>query len=207
MIWKTAQRRITRERFALLAIVCLTLLSVQACSKAIGPVYLKYNIHAQEHRGIFHASYTNWTSPPAGHFVIPVNTQVYIDPDYDDRRMLITEVATERKTIFEYNAHHMGMGEVNYVKLITSPQALSLEGLSALDRKGIQEGKAWVGMSKRGVMIALGYPATFLTKSLEDNVWTYCTGRFGKLYVEFDDKGFVRGFRNKQHKDSVKKAN
>lgn len=159
-------------------------------------VYLKYNIHAQDHRGGFTASYVNWTKPPRGHFVIPANTKVKIDPNYSGRRMLITEVNTKREIVFEYNAKHMGMSEEQYVKLITSPQPVSLDGFSELDKKGIAAGEAYVGMTRKGVMTALGYPATYLTSSIDNKIWTYCANRFNRILVEFDDSGIVKDVRD-----------
>jgi hypothetical protein len=65
------------------------------------------------------------------------------------------------------------------------PWAISPEG------KGIEEGKAYPGMTREGILTALGYPATHRTPSLDAGTWVYWTNRFGTLAVEFDAKGNV----------------
>jgi hypothetical protein len=60
-----------------------------------------------------------------------------------------------------------------------------------LDRKGISNGKADKGMSKKGVQMALGYPASHRTPSLKDNVWTYWQDRYRTKVIVFNTKGKV----------------
>jgi hypothetical protein len=50
-------------------------------------------------------------------------------------------------------------------------------------------------MSRKGVMVALGYPAAHRTPSLDSNSWTYWTNRFKTIVVEFDAKGLVAEVR------------
>jgi hypothetical protein len=97
---------------------------------------------------------------------------------------------------FEFHQPRMGMDVDQYIGLITSNQPLSLQKFASLDRKGIKEGKALVGMTRDGVMTALGYPAAHRTPSLENTTWVYWTNRFRTLAVDFDDKGKVRDVRN-----------
>jgi hypothetical protein len=63
--------------------------------------------------------------------------------------------------------------------------------LNDADREGIQAGKAMVGMTKQGVLIALGYPARHYTQSLEQDRWTYWKNRYNKYAVFFDESGTV----------------
>ena len=86
----------------------------------------------------------------------------------------------------------MDMSVDEYLELITSPSKASLSGLSETDKKGIQQGKAYRGMTKKGVRIALGYPAVHRTPSLDSDTWIYWTNRFRAIAVEFDDQGRVR---------------
>jgi hypothetical protein len=46
-------------------------------------------------------------------------------------------------------------------------------------------------MTKKGVMMALGYAARHKTPSLEDGVYVYWQSRFKTMAVEFDSKGKV----------------
>ena len=90
----------------------------------------------------------------------------------------------------------MQMSIEDYLKKITSTSKVSLDNLSAIDRKGIKDGKAYTGMTKDGVMMALGYPATHRTPSPASNRWIYWTNRFGTIAVLFDEKGIVTGIKN-----------
>lgn len=83
-----------------------------------------------------------------------------------------------------------------YLKYITSPSKISLNDLSEGDQKGVQRGKAYTGMTKDGVMMALGYPATHRTPSLKSNKWTYWTNRFGTIAITFNEKGLVERIKD-----------
>ena len=88
-----------------------------------------------------------------------------------------------------------GLSAEEYVGYITAPNKLSLGRLSPIDKKGIADGRAYKGMSKEGVRIALGYPALHETPSLQDDVWTYWRNRFATTAVEFDASGRVKAVR------------
>lgn len=170
---------------------------------ASSPVrYLKNNIHVQkqyDRKGnpVYKASYANYTNPGAGHMIIPVNTQVQIGESRTirGRELLIVDQTDGKEIHFAYNIRHMGMSMAEYADLISSPTPVSTEGLSAKDRQGIRDGKAYPGMTKDGVRIALGYPAPHRTPSLNDNNWTYWQNRFGSMVVEFGPDGTVRRIR------------
>ncbi|OGP59485.1 MAG: hypothetical protein A2V65_09550 [Deltaproteobacteria bacterium RBG_13_49_15] len=178
---------------AVLALVVFCVFNAPVWS-ADGVIYLKNNIHAQQGRRDIKASFANWTNPGAGHTIIPVNTAVIVDssPSTFRRSVFSFTVQDSKKTvIMEYNEKLMGMSVDDYLKLITSPNPVALEKLSAADQKGIKDGKASIGMTKDGVRMALGYPAVHMTPTLEDNKWTYWTNRFKSVVVEFDSSGKV----------------
>ncbi len=89
----------------------------------------------------------------------------------------------------------MGMSAEQYISLITSSKKVNLSELSETDQKGINSGKALVGMSKKGVRIALGYPAAHRTPSLKNNSWIYWRNRFKTKVIEFDTEGKVKKIR------------
>ncbi|MDH4100529.1 MAG: hypothetical protein OEV28_08130 [Nitrospirota bacterium] len=163
--------------------------------------YTKYNIHVWDHvkRGKheYHASYANYTRPDGGHIIIPAGSQITI---LDKRRKEFNfrvESGKEKIEVeFEYHEPRMGMTLDQYLEKITSPKPVSLDHLSSIDKKGVAEGKALVGMSKEGVITALGYPATHRTPSLDSGTWIYWTNRFNAISVEFDEKGKVKGTKD-----------
>jgi hypothetical protein len=155
--------------------------------------YLKFNIHAFDNGRDIKASYANWTNPGNGHLLIPVNTP--IETGRWRRGFYFVTKDTGKKVLFEFHKKRMGMSVQDYIGLITSPEPVALSSFSEADLEGISEGKARVGMTKTGVMTALGYPAAHKTPSLVANTWIYWRNRFKTMAVEFDESGIVKEIR------------
>ena len=161
-------------------------------------MYNKYNIHAQaDKKGLLKSSYANYTDPGGGHVIVPANTKLTVRPwkrfmkDYG----FYYDLPDGRHGVFEVHERRLGISVDEYMELILSPKPVSLKGFSATDLKGIKKGKASKGMTKKGVMTALGYPAAHETPSLEDNQWKYWRNRFRTVVVEFNSKGIVANVR------------
>lgn len=152
-------------------------------------VYLKNNVHFQIHKGDNKASYANWTNPGKGHSILSVNTPVTIKKKR--KAFIIKNTLNNEKIYFEFHETNMSMKLEQYLNLITSSAKVSLAGFSENDMKGIQDGKAYPGMTKNGVRVALGYPAAHKTPSLDSNTWVYWTNRFRSVDVVFNDLGEV----------------
>jgi hypothetical protein len=157
------------------------------------PLFLQNNIHAQSGSSDTKASYANWTDTGSGHIIITVNTPVEIGRFR--RGFSIKNLNDGRIIYFEYNSTNMGMSAQQYIGLVASPEKVNLDQLSEIDQKGIKSGKAFVGMSKAGIKIALGYPATHRTPSLENNSWVYWQNRWKTKVIEFDTEGKVNNIR------------
>jgi hypothetical protein len=161
-------------------------------------VYLKNNIHGTQRDGstpTLRASYANYVGDYQYHAMIPVNTPVTIDK-VKSNGIYMTSKADGTEIIFEYRTSNMGgLSAEEYVGYITSPSKVSLNQFSPIDKKGIADGRAYKGMSREGVRIALGYPALHRTPSLQEPVWTYWRNRFATTAVEFDSRGKVKAVR------------
>lgn len=188
--------------FGILSLLSI-LITMPACgTSAQSPVvtaaanvtYLQNNIHAQVGKKHTKASYANWTDPGRGHVVIPVNSPVEIGKRYS-RGFIIRALNERRKIYFEFNSRQMGMSAEEYGQLIASPHKVNLNDLSEIDRKGVKEGKVYIGMTKKGVRIALGYPAALRTSSLEDNTWIFWRNRWRTMAIEFGGNGKVKNIR------------
>ena len=191
-------RRIGFITFLLLLMIMITAGCRSTSPKANqtsseNPLYLQSNIHAQAGSRDTKASYANWTDPGAGHIIIPVNTPVEFGRYR--RGFTIKNLNDGSLVYFEFNSKNMGMSAEQYISLITSSKKVDLNELSEIDQKGINSGKALVGMSKKGVRIALGYPAAHRTPSLENNEWVYWRNRFRTNVIEFDTEGKVKEIR------------
>ena len=158
--------------------------------------YAKVNIHSQSKNGkAYKASYANYTNPGAGHEVIPAGTEILITKK--SRKSFTFKFDNgAKKVVFEFHKPRMGMSLDEYIDKITSLEPVSIASLSTQDKKGVADGKAYQGMSREGVMVALGYPAAHRTPSLDSTTWVYWTNRFGTLAVDFGADGLVSGVRD-----------
>ncbi len=72
------------------------------------------------------------------------------------------------------------------------PLKREISAMSEIDRKGIQEGVVHPGMTKRAVLIAIGYPPEFVTPDpMTANEWNYWYDRFREFVVAFGNDGRV----------------
>ncbi len=174
---------------SLLALGCFTSAATAAEERV---VYNKYNIHSQYAKGLYKASYANYVDPGAGHTIFPPGTPLRVGKISAKKiEFFAQKDGAEQRIAFEFHEPRMEMGAEEYLELITSPSPISLGELSATEREGVDSGKARIGMSRKAVMTALGYPAKHKTPSLESPSWVYWTNRFGTLRVDFDQNGKV----------------
>ena len=171
-----------------MVVACPSCDSVERSSQAGRTYYNRYNIHYYQ-KEVNVASYANWTDCP-GHGFLPYNTELKLGTWGRGFKLVARDSGTE--VLFEFRSANMrGMSVSEYIDLIMSPAPVSYEGLNAQDEKGIKAGKAIKGMTKQGVMIALGYPAMHRTPSTDSNSWIYWRNRFMTRVVEFDESGKV----------------
>ncbi|SMP46543.1 hypothetical protein SAMN06295888_10436 [Desulfonatronum zhilinae] len=198
-----ANRIIQGRWLAAMLLLCFVLVLLSSCrstgssgqmTSATSEIrYTKYNIHAQQSRRDIKASYAGYVDSGDGHFVIPAGSKVMFPGKGQRWRngFWFTVADTGQKVFFEFHRGRMGMGEHEYIELITSGSPVSLDRFSEQDRKGIKTGKVYTGMTKEGVLTALGYPAKHRTPSLESNTWIYWRNRFMTMGVVFDGNGRV----------------
>ena len=68
-----------------------------------------------------------------------------------------------------------------------------VRNLSKVDKKGIEEARPIVGMSKQGVLIAIGYPPEFVVPDpMAASSWQYWRNRWTKFVVVFNMHGKVK---------------
>jgi len=91
--------------------------------------------------------------------------------------------------------YHPGLSAEGFKnRLFTSkPFDDLVKGMTAEEIKAIKAGEVKVGMSRKAVLAAFGYPPEHVTPSLERSEWTYWKDRYRKALVHFDDKGNVIG--------------
>jgi len=199
-----SQRLVFKAGFWLVLLFCMTLL-LPACrstgssgSVSSGPDvelrYNKYNIHAQRTWRDVKASYAGYVDSGDGHYFIPAGSELEFPGKGRRWRngFFFKVLDTGQEVFFEFHSGRMQMSEDEYIQLITSETPVSLDGFSDIDKKGIKTGKVYKGMTKKGVLTALGYPAKHRTPSLESSTWIYWRNRFVTMAVNFDGNSIVR---------------
>ncbi len=180
-------------------IVLATALALHLClttalsAAAEGVVYNRFNIHYYS-RGeapkpvTYAASYANYIQSPT-HVLLPYNTKLRVGKARGGFALTVVDSGIEIR--FEYDATRMAMTQEAYLDLITSATPVDYPNLSGPDQEGVKQGTALVGMTKEGIKVALGYPATHKTPSLDANAWVYWKNRFATTTVSFDANGLV----------------
>ncbi len=70
------------------------------------------------------------------------------------------------------------------------------DGLTDEEIRQIQLGEYKIGMSKKAIIIARGYPPTHKTPSIESNTWTYYKNRWAKEEIFFNNQGKAISINN-----------
>jgi hypothetical protein len=150
-----------------------------------GTLHTKYNFHYTMEKGKIRGSIANYTKIPE-HAVLPYGSQVTVKSG--GRGYILTDVKSGRQIDVLVKPKYLaGKSLSEYLELILSKDSVTYTGLSDIDQKGINEGVPYKGMTKQGVMIALGYPCPIKTPSPEANVWNYWKNRFDYYPVTFEN--------------------
>ncbi|MDH3511911.1 MAG: hypothetical protein OER85_13735 [Gammaproteobacteria bacterium] len=153
-------------------------------------VYTLVNLHPDQENNRLYS--VNYQLP----FLIPVCTEVKITK-LKKKRMTFEIVETGRE--YEYNWHKKanpgGLNENILLFFGRECPAEEIKTLSEIDQKGIKSGRVSEGMTRRGVIIAMGYPPPHVTPDLEMDEWMYWMNRFNRTAVVFGEDGTVEMLR------------
>jgi hypothetical protein len=146
------------------------------------PVYTLVNLHPDEKRSVLYA--VNYQQ--AG--LIPLCSEVVLlHLGREQLRFRVLKTGRE----YEY-VYHEAAAEPFPSHLLrffgADCDATEVERLSERDQAGIAAGVALQGMSKRGVILAIGYPPRHMTPDLDRNLWLYWKSRLDRFSVAFDAK-------------------
>jgi hypothetical protein len=149
-------------------------------------VYTLVNLHPDETRRRLYS--VNYQQPG----LIPLCTKVKIESVTSDE-MTFQVVEDQRR--YHYIFHNSLRDPIaKHLDKYFGPScpARKIESLSEVDRAGIRQGRVLEGMSKDGVILAVGYPPEHVTPTLESNAWRYWMNRFGTQVIHFVDGKVVR---------------
>jgi len=149
-----------------------------------GNVYTMVNLHPDEKQlKLYTVNYQR-------EGLIPACSKVKLDA-FERKRLTFTVVSTGKTYIMD--KHKSSPDFPAYLKKYFGTECVSskIKKLSSTDRKGIEKGIVTKGMTKQGVLYAIGYPPEHHTPSTNLNEWKYWINRFKTMVVRFDDKGKV----------------
>ena len=152
-------------------------------------IYLLTNLHPDARRVI---SSVNYTNPPGG-ALLAICTPVQVDV-VRGREIRFTSRTNGLR--YRYIMHRSARsGLDSHFQRYFGGGCPDTSNMSPEDQAGIQQGQVFQGMTKQGVIMAIGYPPEHRTPSLDGDVWRYWSTRNGQFEVYFTD-GRVSGIRN-----------
>ncbi|HJK89264.1 MAG TPA: hypothetical protein RMH85_32720 [Polyangiaceae bacterium LLY-WYZ-15_(1-7)] len=133
-----------------------------------------------------------YSAPPQG-ALLPICTPVQLE-EVTDRVITFRDLNSHRR--YRYIMHRSARSGVqSHVQRYFGTGCPDISQLSPEDQAGVQQGQVYQGMSKQGVIMAIGYPPEHETPSLEGDIWRYWRNRVNSFEVYFTN-GFVTGIRN-----------
>jgi len=175
----------------LLSVLIFTGISIvfaadQGDQTAGGKKYTAYNMWYEEGK-----QSAMWTINYKTGIIIPAGTEVS-DIRVSKRAVSFVTVKDHAKYTANFNIKfHPGKTTEDYAKMMFSEKDFSqlTQGMSQTEIEGINEGAIKVGMSKKAVIVAYGYPPEHKTPDMNSKVWLYWMNRFKSKAINFDDSG------------------
>jgi hypothetical protein len=174
--------------------ISLLLLASLACSSAVfaaeikagDKLYTLSNLHPDMKKRLVYTMNYQLGS------LIPVCSEITVKK-VSGKKMEFDFQGAEYTLLYEKYTEGAGVSFQEAAQQFFGPSCdqAKLKSLSQTDKDGIQAGRAHIGMTKEGVLFAMGRPPKHATPSLDGGNWMYWQNRFGKLAVEFDAKGKV----------------
>lgn len=179
-------------------VLLMLILSLGACKKNLKPEELPahivvgesyYTQFAMRYEKAVHLT-TNFRRGA----LIPVNTKVKLQKI--TAKTIEVEIDGMPKPLLIKNViKHTGDTTVQAFDKYLSFKKINLRKFNSLERRLIKKGKVVKGMSKKAVIVAIGYPPITETMNLEADTWVYWSGRFNKFNVNFR-RGKVSGIKD-----------
>ena len=180
-------------RFTFAALIALALLTVPASASEPETVrtlmgrdaYTMTVLHPDEARSRLYT--VNYQLPG----YLPLCTRVRIQTLTADE---MTFKVIETGRVYEYLNHRSNRAplENHLMKFFgRSCDPRAIERLSARDQEGIALGKGLPGMTKEGILLAMGYPPEHRTPNLKLPEWIFWRSRFDTFKLHFNAEGVL----------------
>ncbi len=151
-------------------------------ASAADRLFTAYNIWFESPQKLYSTNYQKGNVLPAGSEVKEVNRS--------SRKLEFVDVKSNMKFSIEFVVkHHPGVKPEQWIdRLLTTRDFSALtRGLTADEIKAIKAGQAKAGMSRKAVLVSIGYPPEVATASPDLDVWKFWRDRFRTYSVKFTD--------------------
>ena len=151
-------------------------------ASAADRLFTAYNMWFEMPQKMYSTNYQKGNLLPAGSEVKEVNRS--------SRKLEFVDVKTNMKFTIEFvGKHHPGVTPEQWIdRLLTARDFSTLtQGFTADEIKAIKAGQAKAGMSKKAVLVSLGYPPEVATASPDLDIWKFWRDRFRNYLVKFTD--------------------
>jgi len=151
-------------------------------ASAADRLFTAYNMWFESPQKMYSTNYQKGNLLPAGSEVKDVNRS--------SRKVEFVDAKSNTKFTIEFvGKHHPGVKPEQWIdRLLTTRDFSALtRGLTADEIKAIKAGEVKAGMSKKAVLVSLGYPPEVATASPDLDIWKFWRDRFRNYLVKFTD--------------------
>ncbi len=162
------------------SLAAILALGAANAASAADRLYTAYNIWFEQPTKVYSTNYQKGNLLPAGSEVKDVSRS--------SKKVEFTDPKLNMKFSVEFvGKHHPGLtGEQWADRFLTTRDFAALtKGLTAAEIKAIRAGQVQAGMSKKAVLVSVGYPPEVATASTKLDAWKYWRHRFGSYLVHF----------------------
>ena len=129
----------------------------------------------------------NWLNAP----MIPAGSRIKVLSYDGSRRATVDVDGKQLKVSMDYGKEEPVDKFLSKIIVKTSPKA-KVQRYPEAVRAAIHTGKVIPGMTREQVLIAVSYPPTHKTPSLDQPIWQHWQSRAGRFEIRWDEKGKVR---------------
>ena len=149
-------------------------------ASAADRLFTAYNVWFEQPTKMYSTNYQKGNMLPAGSEVKEVSRS--------SKKVEFVDVKTNMKFSVEFFAkHHPGVKPEQWIDrfLTTRDFSALTRGLTADEIKAIKAGQVKVGMSRKAVLVSVGYPPEIATANPDLDVWKFWRDRFRNYQVKF----------------------
>ena len=129
----------------------------------------------------------NWLQAP----MIPAGARIKVLSYDSSRRAAVDVDGKQLKVSMDYGKDEPVEKFLAKIIVKTSPKS-KIDRYPEPVRSAIHSGKVIPGMTREQVLVAVSYPPTHKTPSLDTPIWQHWQSRAGRFEIRWDDHGKVR---------------